>query len=254
MVNLLVASRATPVRRWPIGTRAAAAVCPADARHYLLTTTVEPTDDARLEQVRAQVEQEQQLAGTVTVAGEERLRIYSEGPSGAPRTIPLEAYEAAFDNLTGEPMPPRRGRILAFPEAPAVDAHFGDAIVLRSAAIAPGNAAPGDTINVELAWESLRPTIYSYTVFLHLVDPATNAKVGQSDALPVCGQALTNQWNPGDKIIDPQRIEIAGDAAPGTYHLYAGLYRVETGERLSVLDAGAVPLGDFVDLGDITVE
>ena len=84
-------------------------------------------------------------------------------------------------------------------------------------------------------------------------DPATNAKVAQSDALPVCGQALTWQWNPGDKIEDAHRLSIAPDAPPGEYRLYAGLYRVETGERVPVLDAEGNPTSDFVDLGEITV-
>ena len=231
----------------------AAASCPADEQHFLLTTTVEPTDDARLEQVRQEVEQTQRLAGVVTVAGNERLRIYTQGGAGEVTDHPVEAYEAAFDALTRLPLPPRRGRVLTFPLAPEAGERFGEAILLRGAQVEPKSVAPGEQVAVQLLWESIKPTIFSYTVFLHVVDPLTNAKVGQSDALPVCGQALTWQWNPGDRIVDTQRVEIWGDAAPGIYHLYAGLYRVETGERMSVVDGAGAPIGDFVDLGEITV-
>jgi hypothetical protein len=233
-------------------TRAAAA-CPSDTQHFFLTTTVEPTDDAWLERVRQEVEQVHGLSGVVTVGGGERLRIYTQGAAGEAAVHPLEAYEAAFDALTAQPMPPRRGRVLVFADAPAVDARFGEAILLHSARITPGRVAAGEVISIELAWESIQPTIYSYTVFLHVVDPLTNTKVGQSDALPVCGQALTWQWNPGDKIIDPQRVEIDLNAPPGRYRLYAGLYRVETGERMAVVDESGAPVGDFVDLGEIVV-
>ncbi len=225
-------------------TRAAAA-CPADQQHFFLTTTVEPTDDARLEQVRQQVEQEKQLAAIVTVGGADRLRIYSEGAGQETVRLPVEAYAARFDQLTAAPLPPRRGRVLEWPPAPALDARFGDAILLHGATLATHQAAPGAQVHVQLLWESIKPTIFSWTLFLHLVDPLTNAKVGQSDALPVCGQALTWQWNPGDRIVDPQRITIAPDAAPGIYHLYAGLYRVETGERLQVIDAAGFARGRF---------
>jgi len=233
-------------------TRAAAA-CPADEQHFFLTTTVEPTDEAWLLQVRGQVEQEQQLTAMVTVAGDERLLIYTMEGGGGVTIHPVEKYEAAFDVLTQQLLPSRRGRVLAFPAAPSVDARFGDVIRLRGAEIKPHSPAAGETVGVKLLWESLQPTIYSYTVFLHVVDSATDAKVGQTDALPVCGKALTWQWNPGDKIVDPQRVVIAPDARPGRYRLYVGLYRVETGARVEVLDAAGVPAGDFVDLGEIEV-
>lgn len=233
-------------------TRAAAA-CPADTQNFFLTTTVEPTDDDRLLQVRQQVEQEKQLSGIVTVAGDERLRIYSTSDAGEVARHPVEEAEAAFDALTRQLLPARRGRVLAFSDAAAVDARIGAAIRLHGAGVAPRKVADGDSIEVILLWESMQPTIYAYTVFLHVVDPATNAKVAQSDALPVCGQALTWQWNPGDKIEDAHRLSIAPDAPPGEYRLYAGLYRVETGERVPVLDAEGNPTSDFVDLGEITV-
>lgn len=233
-------------------TRAAAA-CPADEQHFFLTTTVEPTDDARLLQVRRQVEQEQHLTGSVTIAGDARLLIYTQGGAGEAPVYPVERYEAEFDALTRTPLPSRRGRVPAFPDAPPLDVRFGDAVRLRGAEITPRRVAPGETVSVKLFWQSLKPTIYSYTVFLHIVEPETNAKVGQTDALPVCGQALTWQWNPGDKIVDPQRVAIAPDAPPGRYRLYAGLYRVETAARVQVLDVVGAPLGDFVDLGEVTI-
>ena len=56
-----------------------------------------------------------------------------------------------------------------------------------------------------------------------------------------------------DKIVDPQRVQISPDALPGRYRLYAGLYRVETGERVQVVDDAGAIIGDYVDLGEIIV-
>ena len=53
--------------------------------------------------------------------------------------------------------------------------------------------------------------------------------------------------------VDEHRLEIAADAPPGDYQLLAGLYQLETGERLPVLGADGRPMSDAVMLTTIAI-
>jgi hypothetical protein len=223
-----------------------------------LATTVEPTDDARIGQIRNEAGGAGEIVMTVSVGSEARLEVYGIGARDAFASKLSDARDGAkFHALTAEPMRNLRGRVLEATPATPVDFIFaepeGGAVRLRGHTLAQSAGAPGASLAATLTWESLRPLLRSYTVFLHVIDPATNAKVAQTDALPVCGQNLTNQWNPGDLIEDPQRMVLAEDAQPGPYRLYMGLYDVETGARLPVTDAAGQPVGDFIDLAEIAV-
>jgi hypothetical protein len=228
-------------------------LCPAPPRYYFLTTTVEPTDDEFLGRVRQEVENNYGLMGNAVVGGQEKMRMYAQGAEGAPVSHDVEEYAAVFDALTAAPMQSRRGRVLDVAPATPTDLRFGETIRLRGFTLPQLSVRPGESLPITLAWESVRPEYRSYTVFLHVVDPATNGKVGQTDALPVCGQNITGRWNPGDLIEDPQRIEIAPDAAPGRYRLYIGLYDVDTGARLPLLGPDGQPQADFADIAEIVV-
>lgn len=232
--------------------------CPADGRYWILTDTVEPNDDDRLAEKRAAIENAYGLAATAVVGGVDRLRVYDSQMVGASmenaRRWPLDEISHRFDQLTATIAPSRPGRVREAMPQTAFDARVGDAIRLTGYTLDSPVVAPGAQLPITLTWAIDAPVYNSYTVFLHVVDPATNGKVGQRDALPVCGQNQTWQWNPGDVIEDPYTIPIAPDAAPGTYRLYVGMYDLNTGERLPVLGPDGAPLSDFVDLAAITVQ
>lgn len=231
--------------------------CPADSRYWILTDTVEPNDDDRLAGMRSAIEQVYGLAATAMVDGAERLRVYeTRMPAAAPEEPAgwsLDARSAAFDRSTRLFAPARPGRVRDARPQTVVDARFGEAIVLKGYTLNETGVSPGAGIPITLTWETKAPVYNSYTVFLHVVDPATNGKAGQRDSLPVCGQNPTWQWNPGDVIEDPHLIPIDAEARPGDYRLYAGLYDLESGARVPVLGVDGAPIGDFVDLTGITV-
>jgi hypothetical protein len=54
----------------------------------------------------------------------------------------------------------------------------------------------------------------------------------------------TGSWKPGLRISDTHRLDLPPDLAPGTYQVNVGLYLLETGERLPVMDAAGVELPD----------
>jgi hypothetical protein len=113
---------------------------------------------------------------------------------------------------------------------------------------------PGEALEVRLYWEALSNMHTSYTVFNQLVDLATNGKAGQRDGLPVCDRYPTDVWNAGDVIEDPYDIQVAPDAPLGTYTLLVGMYDAATGVRLPVTAAGGAPVGDAVQVVQVTVE
>lgn len=105
---------------------------------------------------------------------------------------------------------------------------------------------------VRLYWQAATTPDASYTVFVHLVGQEGRA-VAQHDGLPEGGFYPTNAWQVGETIEDEHSLTIAADVPTGDYPLVAGLYLLETGQRLQVIDASGLPVGDSVTLTTIRV-
>lgn len=115
----------------------------------------------------------------------------------------------------------------------------------------------GGSVALTLFWEALQRTRDDYDVFVHIegglggTGPA--GVWGQSDGVPVCGGSPTGSWLPGDRIVDRRVISPAAEAPGGSYTLIAGLYRLDTGERLPVLDETGSPIGDSAVLETVVL-
>ncbi len=82
--------------------------------------------------------------------------------------------------------------------------------------------------------------------------PARGEYVAGFDGPPVQGDYPTSLWRPGEIIIDTHPLDLTA-LAPGAYHLVAGLYNPETGERLPAFNANG-PLPDYaVQVGELRV-
>jgi hypothetical protein len=111
----------------------------------------------------------------------------------------------------------------------------------------------GETVPVTLYWQALGPMDFDYSVFTHLLGPA-NEVLAQDDGTPRDGTRPTTLWEPGEVIADPYRLVVGPDVPPGRYPLEIGMYRLETGTRLPVVDAGGQPVPhDRILLTAITV-
>ena len=110
-------------------------------------------------------------------------------------------------------------------------------------------ARPGSRYPVTLFWQPLAAIQDDYTVFIHL-RTIDGAQVAQRDAQPLDGDYPTQRWRPGETVIDPQPITLPPDLAQGVYVLWAGMYRLDTLERLWVKGdrsgENAVRLGQLV--------
>jgi hypothetical protein len=133
----------------------------------------------------------------------------------------------------------------------SLDLTLGDTVHLRGFDISPlplGEGAgvrahPGDALPLTLYWQGDGPTDIDYTVFVHLVGP-DGLPHGQLDYPPGGGTAPTSSWAQGQVIIDELALPIAGNAAPGTYHIAVGLYDAASGGRLPVTDGSGQSLPD----------
>jgi hypothetical protein len=108
----------------------------------------------------------------------------------------------------------------------------------------------GDDCWLELVlyWQAQQKMEADYTVFVHLVGP--DGRIwAQRDAPPDNGAYPTSRWAAGEVIADPVRVPLPPDRPDGPMEIVVGMYRPDTGQRLSVLDDQGQPVDDKVVLG-----
>jgi 4-amino-4-deoxy-L-arabinose transferase-like glycosyltransferase len=128
-----------------------------------------------------------------------------------------------------------------------LDADLGGQVTLLGYDVDRRAAAPGGEVNVTLYWAAQAPVPADYTVFLHLAAPE-GPPCAQADGQPQHGAYPTSFWDMGEIVTDSRTIAVPADLAPGEYPLVAGMYLLETGERLPWLAPDGSPLGDAVPL------
>jgi hypothetical protein len=130
--------------------------------------------------------------------------------------------------------------------AGATEAVFGDLIRLDGYTVEPAEPGPGQSVRVTLYWQALASILPDYTVFIHLRQP-DGSTVAQADHRPLGNLFPMSLWPVGQTIRETSELALPADLPPGDYKLWAGLYLLETGERLWVKNdtsgENAVPLG-----------
>ena len=104
-------------------------------------------------------------------------------------------------------------------------------------------------LDLVLYWEALKSLPYDYTVFVHMRD-ATGRNVVQGDHQPLSPVYPPTLWPVGQTIRERSVLTMPEDVPSGTYDLWIGLYRLDTLERLPVVNdtsgENAVWLGQVV--------
>jgi len=86
-----------------------------------------------------------------------------------------------------------------------------------------------------------------YAVFVHVIGP--DGRIwAQRDAPPDNGAYPSSRWAVGEVVADPVRVFLPSDLPDGALEIAVGMYRPDTGQRLSVLDDRGQPVGDKVVL------
>jgi hypothetical protein len=129
------------------------------------------------------------------------------------------------------------------PPSEATDYRLGHAVLLNGFDLDKAS----DELKLSLHWTCLSEMEQDYTVFVHLLAPDSSL-AAQHDGTPVEGHYSTRLWAPGEEIIDKRTISTEG-LPSGVYQLRVGMYLLESGDRLPVVDSsgayvpdGAIPL------------
>lgn len=139
------------------------------------------------------------------------------------------------------------GKASAAVDIPPQATRFGDHIFLEDVRFSPDPPVvrPGETLSVTFTWRADGRPSRAYTVFVHLVGEG-ETPITQGDGPPQGGEYPTSFWDAGERITDTHVLTIPLDAPPGQYALFLGLYVLETGERLPVLDTNGQIVTDHV--------
>lgn len=111
---------------------------------------------------------------------------------------------------------------------------------------------PGESVNVQVFWQTTGAMAIDYTAFGHLVGPDGQLAT-QHDQQPMGGFVPTSLWYPGQVFIDEYSLEIPTTALAGDYPLHMGMYDLATVTRLPISRDG-VAVGDSVVAAVLNVE
>jgi uncharacterized membrane protein len=151
-----------------------------------------------------------------------------------------------------------KNNILLFRKLPklsmqhATKANFSGQMKLLGYTLKVEEIKPGASVQLALYWQGLANMEASYTVFTHLIDENEQI-MGQKDNPPVSGLYPTTEWTPGETIVDRYEIAAGPEIPPAEYSIEIGLYELDSGERLPVLDVMGSPQDSQVILGKVRV-
>jgi hypothetical protein len=122
--------------------------------------------------------------------------------------------------------------------APSGAIDLGGEFRLISSEVGPSSIGAGDAVSVALVWQALHVPVADYTVFVHVRD-ASGHIVAQADSPPQAGAYPTSFWDVAETIVDDHALRLPDDLPAGDYTVVVGLYRLDTGERLSITQGGS---------------
>ncbi len=116
-----------------------------------------------------------------------------------------------------------------------LEANFSDTIMLHGYNLNPDRMTAGSNLKLTLFWQAIQPIRQDLRVFVHVRDQAGRT-ITQLDYQPFDGSYPTQQWQPGQLVLDSRQFQLPADITPGEYSLMIGFYDPLTMERLSLLD------------------
>lgn len=134
--------------------------------------------------------------------------------------------------------------IYAVPAMPAqqqierpLSVNLGNKVRLLGYNLLTTEVRPGDILQLSLFWQAIAPMQERYKVFTHVIDSHGHL-VGQRDAEPGGGAKITTIWQEGEQVLDNYGLPILPATPPGEYVIEIGMYNLESGQRLPVIEHG----------------
>jgi 4-amino-4-deoxy-L-arabinose transferase-like glycosyltransferase len=179
-----------------------------------------------------------------------RLLNGEETIPGRPSWRPWSSETIVYGSVRVEPWPQET---TVPPEATAVQATFGPAILLSGYQLGEQPATAGEALELTLYWQAQKVPDDHYQVFVHLVAGSDGQIAQQIDRIPVDWLRPTQGWRPGEVLTDRYRLLLPAELAPGTYNIVVGLYEPESWQRLPVIYQGESQRHDQLILTTIRV-
>lgn len=227
--------------------------CSIDPRYYLIAENVQD----EIETPRRVIGSEYRQIGTITVAGEPKLRVYERGAGtqGAPRpaTWPAEAWSARFDRSVSAPTldPGPWARGVAARDRLPVGSRFGDDAELLGYQVFPEDPRPGGVVRVDLFW---RPLVSSQEQHRIDVQLGADPRVGDASG-PACDKTGDDKdWAAERPFTQRVSIPIAAGAAPGSYPLLVSVSRLGAGGGPLLPTGGPATGAPLLEIGRIEVQ
>ncbi len=177
------------------------------------------------------------------------LGISSSSPSGGPieREFTRPRVQTALDVALGGEM-----RLLGYDMAPVECKALEEGGLSPSEASLPAQPDAVDACWLELVlyWQAQQAMNVDYTVFVHVLGPDGQI-LGQRDSAPDSGAYPTRHWSAGEVVADPVRIPLPPEHAREPLEVIVGMYRLDTGQRLPVVDAQGQIVDDKILLGRV---
>jgi len=150
-------------------------------------------------------------------------------------TLPLTARTVEGAEASGmvgqvDVVPSRQPDSATLGLTPA-DVSFDDGIRLIGRGFPESVQISENHLPVTLLWEARTPPTQDYIAFVHLLD-SEGKQVSGHDQPPAAGRFPTDRWQGGDRIVSEFSLSLPHSMRGGVYHLWAGLYPVESEGRV----------------------
>lgn len=156
-----------------------------------------------------------------------------------------------FDD-TGKPVEVAVEQIGMTQTSLPLPARFGGSIALERVDIAQTKIVRGGELIALLSWRATAPIDNDYSVFAHLAD--REGKTFASVDSPPNDTSPTHAWPAGARVVTAMVLRIPANAPVGDgYILQIGLYQVDVGIRLKIVDPTDTPMADRIEITPIAV-
>jgi 4-amino-4-deoxy-L-arabinose transferase-like glycosyltransferase len=178
-----------------------------------------------------------------------RMGLFTEAAS----QIVLAGRDVADDNRAANDLAQTVTQLQPYLHVQTEETRVGDSLSLRGYSQQPTALRAGETITLDLWWETREQMDVDYTTFVHVIGPDGRIVV-QEDKLLRSRARPTSSWRVGEVVRDEHQLVLPPDAEPGHYVVTTGVYYWQTGERLPAWDEqGQRQPDDAIPLGSITV-
>lgn len=110
---------------------------------------------------------------------------------------------------------------------------------------------PGESLQINLTWRINKHLPRDYALFIHVLDSAGKL-VTQRDAIMRQDEYPTSRWQEDEIVVERADLPLP-PLPPGGYTLKIGVYHMETGEGLALVDPGLESDGSRLSLTTIEV-